>query len=350
MSDCTGSESYSVGLDAHKQYSVLAAMDARGRVVKQGRIDHQPGALQEALSQFPAGTPVAVETMGSWYWLCQEIAAAGCVPRLTHAGKAKARLGHDHKSDRLDAAGLARLVHLGSLPEVWLPPAEVLDLRDLPRTRLTLVAEQTRLKNRVHAGLDKYGVRVEGVSDLFGRRGRQLLAGALEQLPPETCWVLQHTLAVLDELALELREFELRIRRLVQQTPAMRRLKTLPGVGNILASSIALELGDIGRFPSPEQFSAYCGLVPRLHQSGSKSWHGKCLPQSNHYLRLAYIEAANVVVRNHQRPAWSQKRVVAKYLGVKERSGAGKAVVAVAHQLATASWAMLTKGEDYRER
>jgi transposase len=336
-------------LDGHKAYSVVAVMDANGRVVERGRIEHQPGAIREALDGYAEGTPVALETMGSWYWIAREIEEAGCVPLLTHAGKAKQRLGQVHKSDKLDAEGLARLVHLGSLPQVWIPAAEILDVRDLPRTRLVLVAQQTRLKNRVHAGLDKYGVRVDEVTNLFGRRGRQLLAEALGQLPPETRWVVEQTLAMLDHLAWQLREFDVRIRELVKQTETMGRLKTLPGVANILAITIDLELGSIERFASPEQYSAYCGLVPILHQSGSKSWNGRCLKQCNHYLRQAYLEAANVVVRNHQRPTWSKKSVVERYRRVKEKSTAGKATVAVAHQLAVATWAMLTKGEDYRE-
>ena len=82
-------------------------------------------------------------------------------------------LGMVNKTDKLDARGLNRLQRTGTLPTVWIPPGALRDQRDLPRTRLVLTRERTRLKNRIHATLAKYGLRLEGASDLFGRRGRE---------------------------------------------------------------------------------------------------------------------------------------------------------------------------------
>ena len=102
-----------------------------------------------------------------WYWIADEIEAAGCVPLLTHAAKAKVMMGNVNKTDKLDAKGLATLLRLGSLPTVWLPPGEVRDGRELPRTRMALTKMRTALKNRIHATLAKYNRKLEGASDIF---------------------------------------------------------------------------------------------------------------------------------------------------------------------------------------
>lgn len=341
---------YCIGMDAHKRFSVVAVMDDQGKVVGKQRLEHQRGAVTEFFSQFAAGTPVAVETCGSWYWLADEIEAAGCLPLLTHAGRAKAQLGQTHKSDALDAAGLARLLRNGTLPTVWIPPGEVRDQRELPRLRMTLGSLRTRLKNRAHATLEKHGLRVDEVSDAFGRRGRRLLGQAAEQLPPETKACFEQNLALVDVVDAMARDCERRMRERIAQSAELRRLKTLPGVGDILGTVIGAELGEIGRFPSAEKYSAYCGLVPRLHQSGSKSWHGQMVKQANQYLRQAYLEAANVVAVVRRRRGWQEKDVVRLYERVRAKRGHGCAVGAVGHRLAAATWWMLTRGEDDRER
>jgi hypothetical protein len=126
--------------------------DRQGKPVKRTRVNHEPGAIRAFLSQFPQATPVALETVGNWYWIVDEIEAAGCLPHLAHivptqhlrywagvslrdAAKAKMMMGNVHKTDKLDAQGLATLLYLGKLPSVWIPPAEVRDERELPRTR-----------------------------------------------------------------------------------------------------------------------------------------------------------------------------------------------------------------------
>lgn len=338
-----------IGMDAHKRFSVVAVMDEQGEVVGTQRIEHQRGAVTDFFSRFPAGTPVAVETCGSWYWLADEIEAAGCLPLLTHAGRAKAQLGQTHKSDPLDAAGLARLLRSGTLPTVWIPPGEVRDQRELPRLRMVLGKMRTRLKNRAHATLEKHGLRVDEVSDAFGRRGRRLLGEAAEQLPAETKQCFEQNLALVDVVDAMARDCEQRMRERITATPTLQRLKTLPGIGDICGTVIGAEVGDITRFPSAERYSAYCGLVPKLHQSGSKSWHGQMVKQANQYLRQAYLEAANVVAMVRGRRGWPEKRVVQLYERVRARRGHGCAVGAAAHHLAVATWWMMTRGEDYRE-
>ncbi|MFQ6103517.1 MAG: transposase [Candidatus Glassbacteria bacterium] len=118
------------------------------------------------------------------------------MPRLVHARKAKLMMGLFSKSDKLDVRGLNMLQRNGTLPGVWIPPQEIRDLRDLPRTRMVLTRERTHLKNRIHSTLAKYGLTVRGVTDLFGVRGRELLEERLLLLPPHTRLSLERLLVL----------------------------------------------------------------------------------------------------------------------------------------------------------
>ena len=128
------------------------------QLVREARIEHDRGAFSQFLERCEHGSSVAVETIGNWYWIVDEIEAAGCRPKLVHAPKAKLMMGMINKTDKLDARGLNQLQRNGTLPVVWIPPGELRDQRDLPRTRMVLVQQRTRLKKRIHATLAKYAL------------------------------------------------------------------------------------------------------------------------------------------------------------------------------------------------
>ncbi len=85
---------YKVGCDVHKRYSVFAVLNGEGRLCRQARVDHHPGAIREFVATLPPGTPVAVESVGHWYWVVDEIEAGGGVPLLVHAARARWMMGH----------------------------------------------------------------------------------------------------------------------------------------------------------------------------------------------------------------------------------------------------------------
>jgi hypothetical protein len=87
---------YTVGCDAHKHFSIFAVLDEAGSLIQQRKVGHAPGTISAFLSQFPEGTPVALETIGNWYWIVNEIEDAGCLPLLAHAAKAKVMMGNIH--------------------------------------------------------------------------------------------------------------------------------------------------------------------------------------------------------------------------------------------------------------
>jgi hypothetical protein len=94
-----------VGCDAYRRYSQFAVLDQDGQLRQQTRVDHQPGAIRAFLESLPQGTPVALETVGNWYWIADEIEAAGCLPLLTHAAKAKVMIPRPTVRARREAAG-----------------------------------------------------------------------------------------------------------------------------------------------------------------------------------------------------------------------------------------------------
>jgi transposase len=339
---------YKIGCDAHKKFSQFAVRDATGRLCLQRRIEHEPGAIREFLAQYPSGTPVALESVGNWYWIVDEIEAAGCVPHMAHAAKAKVMMGNIHKTDKLDAAGLAVLEHLGSLPKVWIPSGEQRDRRELPRTRMALKKHVISLKNRIHATLAKYAIHIEA-EDIFAGTGRQALEGALTSLPTETSYCASQELAILDAVEAQIKNLEKRIKQQNDQTPSIQLLKTLPGIGDILAIVVDCEVGSISRFAYCDHFASYAGVVPKEQSSGGKVRYGHMLAESNHYLKWAFIEAANVISSRRNAPTWRSKHVVQLYERISSKKGHTKAIGAVARHLAEATFWVLKKGEPYRE-
>jgi transposase len=288
-----------------------------------------------------------VETIGNWYWIVDEIEAAGMIPRLTHAGKAKVMMGCINKTDKLDVRGLNRLQRSGTLPTVWIPPAATRDERELTRTRMMISAERTRVKNRIHATLGKYGVVVEELSDIFGRRGQAILRRYVKQLPTHTRFCTERLLGHLDGIVEQLKAFEQRMKESIQETPEAKRLMTLPGVGQILATVIAVEVGEVNRFADQERLASYAGTTPRIHASGDKRWIGTLRSDVNHYLKWAFTEAANICCLLRKR--YPARHVSRLYERISERRGHQKAIGAVARHLAEATYWVLKKGENYRE-
>jgi transposase len=291
---------------------------------------------------------VAVETIGNWYWIVDEIEAAGMTAQLVHARKAKVMMGCINKTDRLDARGLNRLQRTGTLPTVWIPPGELRDYRDLTRTRMYLVSRRSSLKNRLHATLARYALTVSGVSDWFGKKGRQLLAKQLPQLPEQTRFATECQLAQLDELNREIAVLEERMKVVFTETATVRRLRSLPGVGFLLAVVIALEIGDIDRFATAEKLASYAGTTPRVHASGGRVRYGTLRSDVNHYLKWAFAEAGNSIALNHQ--LWPERHVSSLYRRLRSKKGHAKAIGAVARHLAEASYWILKKEEPYRDR
>ncbi|MHC4737154.1 MAG: IS110 family RNA-guided transposase [Planctomycetota bacterium] len=339
-----------IAFDSHKHYTFARVENDNGEHPEEFRIEHRRGNIAGFLSRQQPGSPVAIETIGNWYWIVDEIEQARMIPQLVHARKAKMMFGCINKTDKLDAKGLNVLQRAGTLPTVWIPPAPVRDKRELPRTRMVFARGRTKLKNRIHSVLDKYGLQdaFEDISDIFGRKGRQVMGSVFGQLPSHTRYTTELLVEQLDQTEQKIQAIEVRMKELFKQTESHRLLKTMPGIGFILAVVILQEIGDIGRFGSAERFASYSGVTPRVHASGGKVRYGRLRPDTNHYLKWAFSEAGNSVAVNRNR--FPARHVSQLYNRIRGRKGHAKAVGAVARHLAEATYWVLTKNEVYRDR
>jgi transposase len=291
---------------------------------------------------------VAVETIGNWYWIIDEIESAGMIPKLVHARKAKLMMGMINKTDKLDARGLNKLQRIGTLPDVWIPSGELRDKRDLTRTRMFLANMRTKIKNRIHSVLNKYALSGDfDVSDIFGKKGRVCLDACIAKLPPHTGVTTRGLLAQLDALEAQIKSIEDEIDSVLKSTPQAELLMSAPGIGKLLATVIMLEVGDISRFPRAEQLAGYSGTVPRVHASGGHVRFGKLRSDVNRYLKWAFSEAANSICVN--RKVYPDRHVTRLYERIRARKGHQKAIGAVARHLSEAVFWMLTKNEEYKE-
>jgi transposase len=339
-----------IAFDSHKRYTLASVENKDGKILKEQRIEHRKGEIRQFLSKCQKGSPVAIETIGNWYWIVDEIEQAGFRPRLVHARKAKLMLGCVNKTDKLDVRGLNKLQRTGTLPAVWIAPGDLRDKRELPRTRMVFACTRTRLKNRIHSVLDKYGLQndFEDISDIFGKAGRQRIEISLGKLPPETVYTMRCLLTQLDSVEAEIRRIEKRMKEVFKETDAVKLLQTVPGIGFILAVVIAQETGDVDRFSSPESLASYSGTTPRVHASGDKVRYGRLRPDTNHYLKWAFSEAGNSIAVNSRR--YPLRHVSILYNRIRSRKGHAKAVGAVSRHLAEAVYWILNRKEDYKER
>jgi transposase len=346
-----------IGCDTHKKYSVFRVQGESGPMGPGIRVNHEGNELERFLRSLEPGSPVAVEAGLNWMWMVEQIEKAKLEPHLTNPLEAKKRIGGINKLDAKDAAGLLTLLRSGTLPEVWIPRGAQRDLRGLVRSRLVLRRHVSGMKCRIHGVLTQYGLKPlveeeEEVEyrDWFTVKARQALMKTLDELPPATREGARQEYLAMAELERHVKSLELAIQARLEPLGWIRLLRTMPGVGLILGATIWTEIGDVKRFASAERLAAYAGLVPRTHSSGGKTWRGPTPRAANHYLKWAFVEAANVIAAQGKRREKKHPHVVCLYERVKSNTRmSGKAKVAVARHLAEACWWVLTKQQVYRE-
>jgi transposase len=255
-------------------------------------------------------------------------------------------MGLTNKTDKLDARGLAILLRNGTLPEVWIPPSDLRDQRELLRLRIFLVRLRTRVKNRIHAALARCNIQITG-ADLFGVGARLQIAARLPELPEHSREAVVQELATLDFLNTQIESAEQRLEAIMKVSAEADLLKTLPCVGKILSMVFMLEIGRVDRFPTAAHLASYAGLVPRVHSSGGHTRMGQVCGHVNRNLKWAFVETANLIVVNQRRLTGSH--ALRLYQRIKRAKNHQKAVVAVGRHLAEAAWWVLTKQEVYRE-
>jgi transposase len=341
---------FALGWDIHRKFSKvsLQEMTTEGQigVVERARLEHgDRQAMKQWLERVPSGTPVALEAAFGWPWLADLLEEAGLEPHLGHPPAIKVLAQHEAKGDRCDADRLGKFQLRGILPESYLAPPEVRQRRERMRYRIALVRLHTGVKNRVQAILHRLGI-LHPFSDLFGKSGRAFLEKL--DLPEASQAVLSGYLRLLDHLRKELEQVEQWMRRNLRQDEVVRWLKTLPGVGVILAHVIRAEIGEIERFPSYRHLASYSGLAPLSDDSADRHGRRHCSPACNHTLRWALIEAATGVLATKGTKAWRLRRLYGRLTGG-GRYNKNQAKVALARELIKLVYIVWSKGEPYTE-
>ncbi len=331
------------GLDLSRRRLDFHLLDERGETVEVGSAPPDRDGLRglaDRLQRHRQPIRAAIESMNGARFVHDQLELRGLDVQIADALRVKGLAPLACKTDRIDAWVLAELSRRELVPAIWLPDPAVRAERERARFRLHLVRHRSSLKHRVHAVLLAQGQPCP-VSDLFGASGRRLLERLA--LPEPWAGSVRRSLHLIDRLDEQIAACEAELRRLGADHAYVPLLRTVPGIGWVLAYTIAAEIGDIGRFGSPTKLSGYTGLCPRVYQSGESDRRGPLAKRGPKYLRWALIEAA---VHAGRHPVYRERYQRTKARLGKQR-GPRVAQVDIARRLAEAIWHMLTRSEPF---
>jgi transposase len=277
-----------VGMDLHRRRSVLVRMTGDGRKLETARIANSPGALRREIAKAGKHPRVVLEATYGWYWAADVLEAAGAEVHLAHPLGVRAYGCRRVKNDQRDAADLADLLRMGRLPEAWVAPPEIRELRELTRCRHRLVQARTSVKDQVHAVQAGLGVPVTH-SDLFGVHGQAWLDEL--KLPQPYAGKVASLRQLAGGLTAEIGLLEQVLGDLLAGHEGYAAIQQLPGIGPVLAAVIVAEIGDIRRFRHPGQLGCRAGLTPRHRESDAKVTRGHISGQGPRIVRRALCEA-----------------------------------------------------------
>jgi transposase len=323
-----------IGIDLHRRRSQIAVIDEHGELTLSKRIINDRQTFLELLGD-PEGAHVALEATYGWEWLAELLEEADYDVHLAHPLRTRAIAAARVKTDAIDAKTLAHLLRAGFLPEAYIAPRELRDLRELLRHRATLTRMRSAVKNRVHAILAKHGVAREH-SDLFGKGGREFLATL--QLRDAPRRRLDSLIALICDFD---REIETTTAEIEQRAKADDRVEVLcqiRGVGRYTAMLIIAEIGDINRFPTARHLCSWAGLTPSVRSSDGKARLGHITRQGSPALRWALVEAA-------QKITTGSGPLREKFERIAKRRGRKIAKVAIARETLTLAYYGLRDGE-----
>lgn len=323
-----------LALDAHKHYVVIGGVNATCETVVPPR-RLEMAELEDWLRTHlqPTDKVVIEATTNTWTLYDQVGRYAGAVvvahpPHIKLIGAALV------KTDKRDVFVLAKLLALNLIPEVWVPPQPVRELRELVAHRLRLTRARTQTTNRLHSMWQRHNLAaLDG--DPFAAQHRPWWT-SLDLSPTEKLHVRQD-LATLDLLNAQIAEVEQELARLSTVAPWAAQtpfLMQLPGIGLITAMLILAAVGDITRFAHAKHLVGYAGLGPYVHDSGKTQRHGGITKHGRADLRYAMVEAAWVAVRTH--PRWQ-----AEFARLAKRMPDNQAIVAIARKLLVVVWHVL---------
>jgi len=280
---------------------------------------------------------VVVESTYNWYFLVDGLMDAGYRVHLANTTAIKKYEGLKYSGDFADAAYLAQLLRLGLLPEGYIYPREARAARDLSRKRMQLV----RYRTAQILAIENIMARQTG-GRMSSNRVKQLTAEQVDGLgfAPDVALALQANRAVSETLQQQIDVLEKRLEERVKLRQDYRLLKSVPGIGETLATTIMLETGTVERFASVGNFSSYCRCVDSLRESDGKKKGDGTAKNGNKYLAWAFVEAANYALRYCPEAKRFYERKKRKTNGI-------VAIKALAHKLARACYHILREQKPF---
>ena len=329
------------GLDLHSRNTYIGIMDKEFNRVFKKRVPNHLELILETLDPFRDQIKgFVVESTYNWYWLVDGLMDAGfSSAHLANPSAIKQYEGLKYSDDQHDAFFLAQLLILGILPQGYIYPKKDRPVRDLARKRMFLVQHKTAHILSLQSLIQRCCAMRVRANDM-----RHLTVIELEKWLKEEYLVLsaQANLDSINFLKQKIQKLEKAIRKKVKLKRAFHNLKTVPGIGDILALTIMLEVGDIKRFPKVGNFTSYCRCVPSQRLSDGKSkGHGN-RKNGNRYLSWAFTEAAQLSRRYNERYRRYYNRKVAQ----KNTSLATKAL---SNKLARACYFIIKDQVRFRE-
>lgn len=327
-----------VGVDVGKSKCRAAMMSQEGKITGEFDFKNDSEGISRLASMLTMNDRVVMESTGAyWLDLYNHLDDLHIPVVLANPLQTKAIAHGRIKSDKVDARILAHLLRSNLIPECYVPPKDMREIRSLVRHRLSLVKLRTMTKNKIHALVDRNGLKHE-FSDLFGKSGVQWLKSL--ELSSLDRLMLDNHLLLLGSLELQVEKVDVEIRARATLDEDVRLLLSLTGVSVYTALLIKSEIGDIGRFSNYKKLVSWAGLAPSLHQSGNVEYNGNITRQGSRMLRWIMVESARVA-------SVHDARLGVFYERVKARRGDQKAVVAVACKMLKIVWFMLMKREPY---
>lgn len=334
-----------IGVDYHKRYSHMVAQNQQGKILRSAQVMNGLDSVEGFLRPFDGmETHAVVEATRNWTvmydWLetiCDKVVLANPL-------KVKAIAEAKIKTDKIDATILSHLLRADLMPTAHVPGKLARELRLALRERMFFVRLRTMTKNRIHTLFDRYPEEVKKLkpqTDLFGKRGRE----QLKMIPVSDLdrIIIDRECDFIDELNQKIKSSETTIKTLIRSNAEVKRLMTIPGIGQFTAWLLVAELDGINRFCHAKKLAAYVGLVPSTYSSGGKTFHGRIIKGGNKYLRWAMIEAIMPAIR-------ADEELREDYERLKVKKGYNKAKVAVARKLLTIVYHVLKEKRNYRKK
>jgi transposase len=331
----TNQHQFYCGIDLHARSMSVCMVSQEGESLVHRNMKAAPEPFLKAIAPYRDNLVGAVACLFTWYWLADLCAQEGIPFVLGHALSMKAIHGGKAKNDKIDAQKIAVLLRGGMLPQAYVSPAAMRATRDLLRRRMHLMRKRAELLAHVQNTNSQYNLPAIGKKITY-KANRD---GVAERFPdPAVHKSIEVDLALIDYYDQLLTDLELHIVHTAKDHDAntFYRLRSIPGVGKILALVMLYEVHDIQRFPRVQDFVSYCRLVKCAKESAGKRYGTSGKKIGNAYLKWALSEAAVLFLRNNE-PGH-------KYLArLEKKHGKGKALTILAHKLARAVYYMLKR-------